>query len=837
MPPGSRRFALACALLSFAMGGVTRAQSSPRPFAKPGTPAHVGRVRTFDLLHLRGEIALDFEAKEVRGRVDLTLMPFDPGLSSFVIDCGPAVEVEKVVINPGPGESEARFHREGEELTIDPGRTFRGERLTASVRYRARPTTGLFFIKADDDNPEFIWTQGQSEDTRDWLPCYDSPDDKATTELIVTVKRPLSVVSNGRLVGSKENPDGTRTFHWSLGVPHSTYLITLVAADFAVYRDAVGQLPVEYYVARGVDEATARRAMGRTPEMLTYFAEAFGVPYPFERYAQVCVPDFTNLGMENTTVTSLTDAILVDPIRALEGSSEDLVSHELAHQWFGDLLTCRDWSEIWLNEGFATYAEALWEGRVNGEEGLQLTASEKLDGYLLGDQQIYRRPLVEARYKKPDDLYDHVAYDKAACVLHCLRGVLGDAAWWEGVRTFARSHRFGSVSTADLRRAMERASGRDLGWFFRQWVEQAGHPELRVTSRFDAEAGLLRVAVAQEQKVDDETPLFRIPTTLEVWPDRGEPILVPVEIRDREQEFTLRLDAAPRNVDLDPEGWVPKRVKYAKSPAEWRFQLEHSRHVLSRLGAARELARVASRDREGDESRASARALAGAWRAERQPRARAQIVGFLRRDVPELRTALFEAARDREPSVRRSAFSVLQGARFDADLERLCRDAWANPREIYPVRRMALSILSKNQVADRVQLLEAAAETPSHREAIAESALELLAEADKAKLRDVAIQVGKSAAPVARRRLAIEKLADLKAEEADPAARDACIAWASDPDLDVRSAAWEVLAKWKVIEALSPLKSRLPREEGEAKEWLEGAIQDLERARDLEEIR
>jgi aminopeptidase N len=832
MPPGSRRVAaLALALIAFPMAGLGRAQSAPRPFAKPETPAHIGRARTFDLLHLKGDIALDFEAKEVRGRVDLTLMPFEPGLSSLVIDCGPAVEVEEVLINPGPGEAAARFRREGEELTIELGRTYRGERLTASVRYRAKPKAGLFFIEADDDNPEFIWTQGQSEDTRDWLPCYDSPDDKATTELIVTVKRPLSVLSNGRLVGTKENADGTRTFHWSLGVPHSTYLITLVAADFAVYRDSVGKLPVEYYVARGVDEATARRAMGRTPEMLTYFAEAFGVPYPFERYAQVCVPDFTNLGMENTTVASLTDAILVDPIKFQEGSSEDLISHELAHQWFGDLLTCRDWSEIWLNEGFATYAEALWEGRVNGEEGLQLTAESKLDAYLLGDQHVYRRPLVENRYKKPDDLYDHVAYDKAACVLHCLRGVLGDAAWWEGVRTFARSHRFGTVETADLRRAMERASGRDLGWFFRQWVEQAGHPELRISSRYDEEAGLLRVAIAQEQKIDEETPLFRIPTTLEVWPDRGEPILVPIEINAREQEFTLRLDAPPRNVDLDPEGWVPKRAKYAKSPEEWRFQWEQSRHVLSRLRAARELARIASRDREGDEAGAAGRALAGAWRAERQPRARAQVVGFLRRESREQRSALFEAARDREPSVRRAGFSVLQGAKFDADLERLCREAWGDPREVYPVRRMALSILSKNKVPDRAQLLEAAAETPSHREEIAGSALELLSQADGARFRDVALRIGGPGSPVARRRRAVEKLSELEPDKADAAVRDAFVSWTSDPDLDIRVAAWEALAKWKVADALPTLKSRLPLEGEGAKEQLEKAIRDLEGAR------
>lgn len=826
MFPGLRRAALVCALFAPLMAGEAAAQSSPRPFAKPGTPARPERVRSFDLLHIKGDITLDFDAKAVAGRVGLTLVPFDPGLSSVEIDCGPEVVVEKVVINPEAEATGARFRHEGEVLTVELGRLFRGEQLTVSVHYRAEPTKGLFFVEADDDNPDFIWTQGQSEDTRDWLPCYDAPNDKATTELIVTVKRPFSVLSNGRQVGVKENSDGTRTFHWRLDIPHSTYLITLVAADFAVYRDFVGELPVEYYVARSVDEATVRRVLGRTPEMITFFAEAFGVPYPFERYAQVCVPDFTNLGMENTTATSLTDDILVDAIRFQEASSDDLISHELVHQWFGDLLTCRDWPHIWLNEGFATYAEALWEGHLNGDEGLQLTMEGKLDAYLLGDQYSYRRPLIESRYQKPDDLYDHVAYDKAACVLHCLRGVLGDAAWWEGIRIYARKHRFDTVVTSDLRRAMEEASGRDLEWFFRQWTEKAGHPELKVVSHYEERTGFLRVTIAQEQRVDDETPLFRIPTALEVWPERGESILFPIEITKEEEEFSFKLDGPPRNIDLDPQGWVPKRLKVTKTAEEWRFQLEYSRHVLSRIRAARELARLAAG--RGRDDKESARLMAEAWRWERPVRSRSQMVALLRREDPEQRKALMIAARDHAAPVRRSAFSVLQGGTFDPELERLCREAWSDAREAYPIRRIALSILVRHDVPDRLALLESAAETPSHQEQIAAAGLELLAKADEARFRAVALRVAGGDVPVARRRRAVEKLAELSSAKDDAAVQDAFMAWTSDPDLDIRLTAWETLAKWKLTRALPSLRARLEREGGRAKEELEKAVRSLE---------
>ena len=255
---------------------------------------------------------------------------------------------------------------------------------------------------------------------------------RATSEMIITVADPLFVVSNGALIETKKNADNTTTYHWKIDVPHVSYLISLAVGDFSVYHDKVGDLPLDYYVAKGVDEATARRFMGKTPQMIRFFSSSTGQPYPYVKYAQTCLPEFGG-GMENISATSMTDNALRDEIAALESDADGLVAHELAHQWFGDLLTCKDWSHIWLNEGFASYFDPLFAEDDRGEDTFRLEMDHALQGYLQADR-AYRRPIVETRYESSMQMFDGMTYAKGACVLHMLRGLLGDEAWWKGLR-------------------------------------------------------------------------------------------------------------------------------------------------------------------------------------------------------------------------------------------------------------------------------------------------------------------------------------------------------------------------------------------------------------------
>ena len=453
-----------------------------RPFAKPGTPRREERIRYFDVQHVKAELTLATRQKEVRGTVTHTLSPLHPFLTKVELDCAPELKVAKVTKRAkGEGPVSCSFTTSGAKLTVSLDKAHGpGESLDLAIDYSGSPTAGLRFVLTEPAYPEkplAIWTQGQAEDTHHWLPCYDYPNERATSEMIVTVEQPLFVVSNGELVETRKNAGGTTTYHWKMDVPHVSYLISLAVGDFAVYQDKVGDLPVDYYVARNVDEKTARRFMGKTPRMIRFFAESTGQPYPYTKYAQTCLPDFGG-GMENISATSMTDGALRDEIAALEGDADGLVAHELAHQWFGDLLTCKDWSHIWLNEGFASYFDPLFTEHERGIDAFKIEMEGALNGYLSNDRS-YRRPIVETRYDSSLAMFDGMTYAKGACVLHALRGVLGDELWWKGIRGYVAAHKYKVVETDDFRKAMEAASEKDLKWFFDQWLKQAGHQSSR----------------------------------------------------------------------------------------------------------------------------------------------------------------------------------------------------------------------------------------------------------------------------------------------------------------------------------------------------------------------
>src|SRR4051794_10113394 len=441
MPKSIRN--LAVGLLVLSPASPLTAQTPPpgappaparRPFAKPDAPRRTERIREVDIKHIKGELTLDLGKKEVRGKVTHRLTPLHPYLTRVEFDCGPELKVSKVAA--GPGAAECKFEHKGEKLVITLDKPYGpDDTIDLAISYAGSPESGLHFVTPDPaypNRPTAIWTQGEAEDNHHWLPCYDYPNDRVTTEMIITIARPFSVVSNGVLVDTRENADGTRTFHWKMDQPHSTYLITVAAADFVAFHDKVDSLPVDYYVTRNVDEATARRFMGKTPGMIRFYNLKIGQPYAYPKYAQVCLPEFGG-GMENPSAPPKAGSAPLDKVEALEQDMDGLVAHELAHQWFGDLLTCKDWSNIWLNEGFASYFDPLFAEHDLGEDEFRLRMEGELRSYLGNDRQ-YRRPIVETRYGSPMEMFDSMTYAKGGCVLHMLRGLLGDEAWWKGIR-------------------------------------------------------------------------------------------------------------------------------------------------------------------------------------------------------------------------------------------------------------------------------------------------------------------------------------------------------------------------------------------------------------------
>ncbi|MGO9600539.1 MAG: M1 family aminopeptidase [Isosphaeraceae bacterium] len=805
----------------------TSAPSQRRPFASPGAPRHTERIRDVDIKHIKAELTLDAKTREVRGTVTHTLTPLYPYLSSFELDCGPRLKVSRVTA--GPHGANCKFQTKGEKLAVILDKPYGpADTIDVAITYGGAPESGLHFVPSNPSSPEkpqAIWTQGEAEDNHLWLPCYDYPNDRATTEMIITVDRPLSVVSNGSLVETKDNACGTRTFHWKMDQPHSTYLITLAASEFAVYHDRVENLPVEYYVTKNVDEATARRFMGKTPKMIRFFTEKTGQPYAFSKYAQVCLPEFSG-GMENTSATSMSDEALIDEIEVLEHNQDGLVAHELAHQWFGDLLTCKDWSHLWLNEGFASYFDPLFTQHDRGEDEFRLRMDRELKKYLASDRG-YRRSIVESRYSSPTQLFDGMTYAKGGCVLHMLHGLVGEEGWWKGIRAYVAKHKFQVVETDDFRKAMESGSGKDLKWFFDQWLYKAGHPELKVRWHYEDADKTVRVKVEQSQTVGDETPLFRLPSMLELTEAVGQRRTVPIVIDDASCEFVIPSAVKPQMVLVDPECWLVKELDFEKSTEENVFQLDHASCVVCRINAAKALAKQAALDHKAQE------ALATAWKHEKCPSARTDMVALLTgRTEPSLRhqggdsrsdhratgndeafrPALMEAAKDPVARVRVAALEGLAKLEHDVQSEAIFRAAWANPNEAYGARKTALQALYNWKVKDSEELLNSALNMPAGKHRLAASALEHLLEQPGPKARELVALYCRFGQPRTLRSAALNAFERLGKE--DPALQDLIVPMIDDPDHTIRRRAWSLASSLKMNRALPALEARLHKESG-----------------------
>jgi aminopeptidase N len=390
--------------------------------------------------------------------------------------------------------------------------------------------------------------------------------------------------------------------------PHPSYLVTIVAGEFAeieavarvngewpegdeTIRVQARDVPLTYLVPKGREE-DAKRTFARTPEMITFFSELLGTPYPWNKYAQVVVSDFIFGGMENTTATTMYEHILLDERAALDVTSDDLIAHELAHQWFGDLVTCRDWSEGWLNEGFATFMEHVWREHHLGRDEYEYSVRNDLSSYLSEAAGRYRRPIVCQDYDAPLDLFDRHLYEKGGLVLHVLRSELGDTLFWKGVSAYLQRHARGVVETRDLLRALEEVSGRSLGRRFEELVHRPGHPEVEIELSW--EDGVLRCAAKQTQNTTDGVPnAFEVPIVLAIVdPDTRQERREKLRLSARADSFSVPCPSRPRFVVVDPEMRILGDGT-VKAPADMlRTQLVEAKSARGRWLAAQGLGRI-----------------------------------------------------------------------------------------------------------------------------------------------------------------------------------------------------------------------------------------------------
>ncbi len=485
------------------------------------------------------------------------------------------------------------FVHEDGQLTVELSQQARaGDSFELRIAYSGAPQKGLWFA-GGEDVPTHAFTQGECEDSRWWFPCSDVPSERATHELIISMPSNWTSVAGGDRIDSGER--GARRFdHWRTTDPHPAYLTTLVAGEFVEVNGEWEGLPLAW-LAEAKYAPWLAKSLEATDDALAFMEELTGVRYPYDKYSQACVENFPFGGMENISATTLTAAALSDERGLRDESATGLVVHEAAHQWFGDLLTCKEWSHIWLNEGFATYFTNVYFERTNGVDDFRVRMRKAQDNYTEGDSGSLRRSIIHNVYRDPIDLFfgGHT-YAGGATRLHLLRSVLGDEAFFRGIRIYTAENRNRSVVTADLQAAMERASGFELDKFFETWLESPGYPEFEVSWKYDASGSQVLVTVDQKQKIGDGTlAAYQAPVDIEVRTSEGRTV-TRYPLKRRREIFKIPASSEPIWVRFDKYGAIPKKLKARKSLAEWLAIAKEDDDVNGRRDAIAALARGAA---------------------------------------------------------------------------------------------------------------------------------------------------------------------------------------------------------------------------------------------------
>ncbi len=558
-------------------------------------PFHGAKRLENDLIHTHLDIRFDIPNQTAHGKAILTLRPYFYPTDELTLDAK-SMKFHAVKLN-GPSGPSLKFHNTDSQIFIDLGRTYsRQDTYKVYLDYTAYPTKGpkggsdairsdqgLYFIDPNDTDPEKpteIWTQGETESNSKWVPTIDAPNERQTHDFAITVPAKFKTLSNGRFVRSHDNSDGTRTDYWTMDIPHAPYLMMIAAGDYAVVRDTWNGKPIAYYVEPKYKEY-ATDIFPHTKELLSFFSQITGVPYPWPKYDQIVVRDFVSGAMENTTAVVFHESVQKTR-RELIGdkSNELIVAHEMFHHWFGDYVTCESWANITLNEGFANYAEYLWLEHKYGKEEADHHLLDELEGYF-GDRPYH--PLIDHHYRDREDMFDGHSYNKGGCTLHMLRKMVGDEAFFASLKRYLTEHALSPVEVDELRMAFEDQLGEDLEWFFDQWYKKAGHPELTVTHRYDNDTQTLILTIEQTQKGLRVPEVFRLPMYVDIYNSKGQADRQFIEMNARKQVFRIAVDTEPTVVELDPEGTLVAQIEYPeRSPIEWQELYNFSPSYRSR---------------------------------------------------------------------------------------------------------------------------------------------------------------------------------------------------------------------------------------------------------------
>ncbi|AFL84296.1 aminopeptidase N [Belliella baltica DSM 15883] len=553
------------------------------------------RTRDFDLIHTDLNLSFDYEKEWVFGEALLTLKPYFYTQNQLVLDAKD-FDIHSIKLINGVEEIELNYRYDTQKLRAYLPKNFTSnDTLKVAIKYTAKPnenpksgseaitdTKGLYFINSsgEGDKPIQIWTQGETEHNSKWFPTLDTPNERATQEIKLTVDRKFRTISNGELLDSKENDNGTRTDHWNMNLPHAPYLAAVIVGDFVEIMDSWEDIQVNYYVEETFAEG-AKTVFKNTPEMIGFFSKLLGVRYPWQKYDQVVVRDFVSGAMENTTISVFMEELNLTEREAIDSEWDGIIAHELFHQWFGNYVTTESWANLTLNEAFANYSEYLWYEYKEGLDDADLHHISEMEQYF--DEATEKQvDLIRFYHEDSEEMFDSHSYAKGGRILHMLRKNIGDEAFFKALNLYLTTHAYSSVEAHDLRLAFEKVTGMDLNWFFDQWFFASGHPILEYEVDYSERTNLL-LTVSQNQNLQT-TPLYKIPFKVSWYVD-GERFEKEFLLDQGRQQFAIENANPVYALYFDEKLELLAEKKSARGAEHFLRQFERSQFGISRYEA------------------------------------------------------------------------------------------------------------------------------------------------------------------------------------------------------------------------------------------------------------
>ncbi|MBC6113086.1 M1 family metallopeptidase [Pedobacter fastidiosus] len=599
-------FSYGLMLASAFMANATFAQEKPAEKSDNLSIYRVTATKVNDLVHTKLDVSFDYAKRYLYGKEWVTLKPHFYATDSLTLDAQ-GMDIKEVAMVGVKGNTPLKYTYNDNKLYITLNKKYSNiEKYTVYIAYTAKPdelkvkgsaaitdAKGLYFINpdgTDKNKPTQIWTQGETESSSAWFPTIDKPDQKTTEEISMTVKSKYTTLSNGKLVSQKANANGTRTDTWKMDLPHSPYLFMMAIGEFKITKDSYKGKEVSYYLEPKY-APYAKQIFGKTPDMIQFYSTVLGVDYPWNKYSQVVARDYVSGAMENTTATLHGEQVQKTDRELLDDNQEGTIAHELFHQWFGDYVTAESWSNITMNESFATFGEVIWHGHDAGKDAEDKSRYEKLQSYLGSTKKGESPILARFYYNDKEDLFDNISYAKGSIILYALKNQMGDAAFFKGLNKYLTTNAFKNGETHQLRLAMEDITGKDWSPYFNQWYYNGGHPILDVDYSYSNGKETIKIKQTQDASVQT----FILPLKVDIYAG-GRKISKDILINNREQSFTFDVASKPELVDFDVDKILVGEVNESKTLDNYAFQYVKAPSYKNRIEALE----FASKSKEAD---------------------------------------------------------------------------------------------------------------------------------------------------------------------------------------------------------------------------------------------